>query len=444
MYCSSKPYYSDPDAREAQSLLLASYALAEAGRLREAEKYAAEAATLLQGAPYDKKARCRILGTASYYPSGTIRVAHPGLRDPFDVPSDPYAVDEEKDAAAVLAARKKDLRDGAMRTAKDLQLGWPASAQLSAALSGNRPRPSGKTLAKALAAIKSAADAAHGCGWSDEAMAIFRAAMLKCGLLPYGELGSRDARADTEHQAIRKNVSPDEGDAGETGGWVLWLPKDVLEDLAARVLSLERADWSSLSDAIRPALPMRRGAWFPGSNYPAACSEARRIGRDAVDKALRDIGVPCQLSSSYLSECAGQEAENAVRTALHARAMFDAARVFRAAADRDAYTERVFKDAGMIPDGPVPEPGDASWYAGIASASVDIEDTGYCSGWIKGNGITQADQARFAALVTENIRTDVRAWFQTDKVASLLVPLAGAYFNCPVPAGPCGDGTGQP
>lgn len=258
--------------------------------------------------------------------------------------------------------------------------------------------------------------------------------MEKCGLLPWGELGSRDARDDTERQSRQKRVEADEGQAREYGGWILWFPEDVLDDIAARLMSLERTDHRSVWDIMKPALPLRRAAYFPGSEYCKLGSGVWNIGLSAVSAALANLSAPCELASSYVQEYAAQAAEGSVRTALNAKAMFDAARIFRAAADRDPDTEKTFLALGLIPKGAVPEPGGIGWFAGIASASIGGQRMDVGAGWLKGGNATPERQAEFTRAVTDNIRSGVAAWFRTDEAEKIFMPSDGAYRNCPVQA----------
>lgn len=435
MYCSTKPYYSDPDARAARALVSAASILSEAGLADEAERHAATAAALFEGVPYDKKKRAKVLGDVRYLPNGIIAVMESDAATACEIPAPPYGIDQDEDRAAVLASARKKIRDQAVRAALSGSLGWPASSQLGAAIMGTSLRASGRTLAKALSVLAPAVDAMQAAGWSESAMAMFRNAAEKSGLLQSEALGAREARYDVRSLVRRGTLMTDDGEKKQDGGWIAWLPPDVLERLAADIVARagnQAPDWHATCDAISSALDSRRAAWFPGIPCAKIQARAEAIGREAVEEAAVTSGIPVAIPD-YVASSFESAAESALMHAMRAKAMFEAALIFQDASDRDEDTADLFRHMGILPKNGIPAHGGARWFGGIAAAVACAGR--YAWSWAY-SGPNQAApdevQEAFVRRAEDGIRSHILEWSRTPEAEEVFTLQPGAYYNCPV------------
>lgn len=440
MHCASKPYYADPDAMAAKALTAASSILAEAGFLADAERHAAAAAALFENVPYDRKKRAKVLGDVRYLPNGVIAAAESGTRASYRIPAPPYRVDQAEDDAAVQASIRKDIRDTAVRAACAQHFGWPASAQLAAAVTGSAPRPAGRTLAKALSILAPAVDAMQAAGWSGQAMDMFRDAVSKSGLLRNDALGAQNSRHGVRAPAGRGTIVPDEGAAGRDGGWIAWLPPDACEALAAEIVSGAGSgapDWRAVYDAIDGFTDRRKAAWFPGMPLQESRGPARAIAEEAARSAAAGMGGAVSMTARAVDNLASA-VHTAFTSALRARAMFHAAEIFQEAADRDQDTNALFRSIGILPaKGRVPAGGGTEWFCGIAAASVQTGFYGNSWRWLEqgpSGPATEGDQKEFVRLAEARMRRLILEWSRTPEAEALFRPAPGAYLNCPVPA----------
>lgn len=212
------PDYRDPDAAEAENLIIASRLLQDIGRSQEAKALADQARALFEDAPYNERRQARVLGAASCSPSGTLQ-CRPGSMDGFyEVASYPYDDRGEAETAARAAAEKRFLKL-ASDCVRGLGLRWLAAAQLSSALSGKPVRPVRRSLAQAVTALCGAASVAEKASWSGPAAEAFRDLMHKNGILDEPP-GTEPMREDARCLSRYHRISADEGSPSEDGGWI--------------------------------------------------------------------------------------------------------------------------------------------------------------------------------------------------------------------------------
>lgn len=432
---SGKPYYADPDAMDAAAFGISAYMLGKAGHAAEAERYASMAAALFADVPYDAKRRKKILGCVSYHPGGYLRIEHPDMKKTLDVPAPPYETDRAGDEARSLAAGRKFLRDRTAYAAESWHMGWPASAQLCAAVAGKPLRPAGKTLAKALEAVARLGKAAMKIGPAamDGPVALaFEKSVAGCGALKRDAIGSRAMRDEAALISERHWADPDEGEAGERGGWLLWLPPGAAEDAAAEILSYGQ---DRIAQALK-TLPPRSGAWFPVHHVrrmPDVSGAAADIAGKAVRAALAEMpgGEPWRTVSDFVVRDIEENCADALAQAFKAKSLFDAYYVFLEAARRDEDTEKLFKAAGILPKEPVEEPAArADWLGPVAAASLRLWRGR--SRWVdRDGGASEEDQIQFVALAERNARTGILEWMRSEEAAGILAPSPGAYKKCP-------------
>lgn len=430
-YVPSMPRYRDPDVAEAENLIVASRLLQDAGRREEAESLAMQARALFDGVPYDKKRQARVLGRASCLPDGTLVCRTNWLDDFVEVASAPYEDNGEAETARK-AAGAAMFGKLVTECAQDAGIGWLAAAQLSAAMSGRPVSRLSKSLAKAVASMCGAADAARRAGWSGPASDMFRAAMRKSWLLDE-PLGNQRMRRDAESLSRAGRMSADEGVPTKEGGWILWFPPDVLESLAAGIKQYENVLLcrDDVFQSIRRAMPFMRGAHYPIYREWERYDTAGKIADEAVRASSESAGIAMERLSGAGNEIAAN-IDTALARAMHAKRLVDAYRVFQQAADRAADTEALFlrtgflaKDAPCLPDGP-------EWYGNIAAAVLEPGWRGFNTYVVKGEDSRDAPlTAAFHEAVMGHGRASIREWFATDEARALFKDSRGAYRNCP-------------
>lgn len=432
-YVSSMPDYKDPDTAAAENLIIASRLLQDAGFADEAESLAGRARALFEGVPYDKKRQARVLGCASCSPEGILTCRPKCQEEIYQVASHPYDDGGEAEKAKRSAAESVFLK-AVSRCARDMGLGWLASAQLSSALTGKPVRPVQKSLAKAVASLYGAAAAADRAGWSGPAARLFQDSVRRSHVLDE-ELGSWRMREDAGYLSETRKVAADEGTPAHDGGWIMWFPTDVLASLAAGIGNYRDIPMpgDDILQSIRQAMPLMRGAWYPLDREWDRYGVSERIAETATLEASRATGIPMEDLEGASSDVANN-IDTALCRAMHAKRLADAYRIFLEAARRDEDTERLFLKTGFLspdcpclPEGPAP-------YGNIAAAVLESGWRGYATYAVRGERCTDGPRtAAFREAALETSRAGIREWFASDEAKELFAPLPGAYRNCPKP-----------
>lgn len=371
--------YDDPDLGDASYLIIASYAMQQAGREREAEALALEAAGLMRQFPPDKNGDHKA-GTTVYSHHGILTASFFGNR--VQVPAPPFAADGESAGRRRKADALRDLRFAC----RILGYGWFPTLQVCETITEKAIRPSIRPslslrkLLPVLAAYDTALPQTASRVLGEKMQDILTDSKIRnSNAGPWYDI-AQNANPNLIPSASRKRLVP-KGATWPNDAYAYfcrfgWFEEDQLKEACLAARAMEETDYSSAFRQESAGPVPHDICWLPASASHAGKPYQAAM---AVIESLTDSNVQFRL----MSELALDAIDAAVKTC-------DLIRLDTALKSTGSeYADRLLKAARII--GPVPDiPEHACVAAGMLTcASV----RGHRDGGIDGKLYPQCEKA---------------------------------------------------
>lgn len=434
------PMYADPDAVAVEHLIQASCMMARIGELDLSMRMSRHAQEIMERQPYDPKRQAKKLGRAVYYPSGLLAMDLEAWQQPlyYEAPGDPYEIQVETEEEKDKRLRAGLIKNVSRHTDLFSEMGWPASAQIRAALRRSSLKRSAGRLASQIQLIQKSIRAIESAK-SNKTLrdAGYDALKKAVGTTNYDNPKLLIASELSRHPAFLSCSDA----ANRSGLWFTWLGSEDLDQIITRLENTQN-DPDMIRKILYDAMSLRRAVFIPDMMPKCRREDALQLIADALKKLLDDGTIQQDEYQKYgsvpgkLYPYVTRNMETGVRCAALIRA-YD---LFQEAARRDEDNRRIL-DALKLSGEPYDLP-DLKTCAGYAAAaayrSYKWPDDRY-SFCISIHGYPCPDEDtlkpefdRLTSLLEQPMIDGIMDWFQNSAAADQALRFKpGAYLNCP-------------